>query len=267
MLDGASQFSVRDCTCAVEADRPFVYRNITALMVACGAASEEDEDEALDCFDKHVRSEVLRCLQSCFGSSAFSYRKLLVVAFFLVGTRSVDEVAAWGCGAVSGRQLLGYTLNCLFLTSCVYMNWMVFTSALLSSNLQLKGWHNTAWVGASWALVTVPLYGLSQVGRRLRGSVDEGSDAAVVALVSLLVLGSSGPVLLRICPCRCRSRSEMETESVPQEESQSTIVEEDAESQSTIVEEETESAPQAESRPPALIVGEDVPEDQSCRSF
>lgn len=55
-----SNFTVQNCQCCCEADRPVVYDNIRTLMIGCGVVSaDSEEDVALAAFDELVRSRMI----------------------------------------------------------------------------------------------------------------------------------------------------------------------------------------------------------------
>eukprot|EP00445_Apocalathium_hangoei_P085126 CAMPEP_0204198994 /NCGR_PEP_ID=MMETSP0361-20130328/65689_1 /ASSEMBLY_ACC=CAM_ASM_000343 /TAXON_ID=268821 /ORGANISM="Scrippsiella Hangoei, Strain SHTV-5" /LENGTH=136 /DNA_ID=CAMNT_0051161207 /DNA_START=24 /DNA_END=430 /DNA_ORIENTATION=+ len=87
---GLVNFSVRDCVCFVEADRPVVYRNIADLMrtVLPELGDSGDDEVALQHFDELVRREIPRAMTNSMGRFALRYRYTLCLGMCAIGLRT-----------------------------------------------------------------------------------------------------------------------------------------------------------------------------------
>mmetsp|Transcript_141133 Transcript_141133/g.450831 ORF Transcript_141133/g.450831 Transcript_141133/m.450831 type:complete len:619 (+) Transcript_141133:60-1916(+) len=74
-------FSVSECRCFDEKDRPIVYRNIAVLMRHVEAVPKDsDEDAALEAFDELVRAELPNAIAGSVGRHVLKYKHLVCVA-------------------------------------------------------------------------------------------------------------------------------------------------------------------------------------------
>merc|ERR1712187_986404 len=72
---GFSSFSVHDCKCFCESDRPLVYNNIANLMKAsCIIEESASEQTALASFDVLVRDEFSEKFFASLGQYALQYK-------------------------------------------------------------------------------------------------------------------------------------------------------------------------------------------------
>eukprot|EP00928_Gymnodinium_smaydae_P076435 TRINITY_DN59467_c0_g1_i1.p1 TRINITY_DN59467_c0_g1~~TRINITY_DN59467_c0_g1_i1.p1 ORF type:complete len:499 (-),score=27.10 TRINITY_DN59467_c0_g1_i1:99-1595(-) len=87
-----SSFSVLDCICTCESDRPFVYNNIHRLMRGAGYSVDCDEEQSLNRFNQLVREEFLPAFSTARGIGLWSkYRELAVGLLLLALPDLADE--------------------------------------------------------------------------------------------------------------------------------------------------------------------------------
>ena len=146
ILKAACDFRVADCVCFDENDRPLVYGNIAVLMEACGVVQQgAAEAEALDAFDRLVRTEVLSRMISCIGDWAYSYKELALLAFAISGGTLVDEPVRWHHHG-EPKQLCS---KLLFLAVWVFIWWpliVVLTDNVAKRKPRLQGVHEVGWL-------------------------------------------------------------------------------------------------------------------------
>eukprot|EP00927_Polykrikos_kofoidii_P003034 TRINITY_DN11206_c0_g1_i3.p1 TRINITY_DN11206_c0_g1~~TRINITY_DN11206_c0_g1_i3.p1 ORF type:complete len:608 (+),score=105.50 TRINITY_DN11206_c0_g1_i3:56-1879(+) len=88
-----STFNVQDCICAVESDRPIIYRNIAALMRAMGEVDPDCTSScALAAFDSLVRERLSIAFCNSFGGSGPGYLDFVVVGFACKGAGVLDHM-------------------------------------------------------------------------------------------------------------------------------------------------------------------------------
>jgi hypothetical protein len=104
-----SQFSVRNCICAVEADRAVVYSNIAMLVKTMeGMPMSASEDDALEAFDRQVRRDLPNAFCVALGRFTFQYKHYIVFGLFGDGFKLVDflaGIARVGAGCRPGGRV------------------------------------------------------------------------------------------------------------------------------------------------------------------
>eukprot|EP00927_Polykrikos_kofoidii_P046833 TRINITY_DN40960_c0_g1_i1.p1 TRINITY_DN40960_c0_g1~~TRINITY_DN40960_c0_g1_i1.p1 ORF type:complete len:640 (-),score=89.15 TRINITY_DN40960_c0_g1_i1:79-1998(-) len=147
VLINLSSFSVHECKCHCESDRPLVYHNIACLMRATGRAVENSSlEEALECFNSLVRSELPNAFKVAMGGTMFGLRHIAFGACSLFGMSYFDALpsiptwkealikacgAFWKCCIIAPliiRTMERLASSCMHLTKTFWMEaaWMVF---------------------------------------------------------------------------------------------------------------------------------------------
>lgn len=84
-------FEVRACVCAVEADRPVVYHNISTFMQATyDLPAVATSEEALDAFNKMVRAELPAAVLASLGRMSFGYKHIVMFGMTVSGSFLLD---------------------------------------------------------------------------------------------------------------------------------------------------------------------------------
>mmetsp|Transcript_23610 Transcript_23610/g.50369 ORF Transcript_23610/g.50369 Transcript_23610/m.50369 type:complete len:533 (-) Transcript_23610:508-2106(-) len=146
--DMIQAFSVHSALCAVESDRPIVCSNIVTLMKAHELVrADADDTETLEEFDKLVRSDLPQAFEKSFGKYlTFSYRQVLLRAFFASMTMGIDSLGGLGeaDSTLQARQLIASALNNLSWGLLVVPTLMATQELLASCKLHLSGWKDLA---------------------------------------------------------------------------------------------------------------------------
>jgi len=80
-LESMATFTVHDCVCFCEQDRPFVFGHIALLMRSVGECDESaSQEEALDAFDALVRDRIGKAMFASIGPSIIPWRMNVVLA-------------------------------------------------------------------------------------------------------------------------------------------------------------------------------------------
>mmetsp|Transcript_105397 Transcript_105397/g.337084 ORF Transcript_105397/g.337084 Transcript_105397/m.337084 type:complete len:226 (+) Transcript_105397:953-1630(+) len=109
-----SGFTVTDCVCSVESDRPIVYSNIADLMRARGLVSEDASEEvALQAFEESVRTNLPFAFAFSMTRFTFSYTDNLLIGAFAFVPACLDRWAGLAHG-VPMRVFAVDALNTLF---------------------------------------------------------------------------------------------------------------------------------------------------------
>mmetsp|Transcript_67137 Transcript_67137/g.140245 ORF Transcript_67137/g.140245 Transcript_67137/m.140245 type:complete len:433 (-) Transcript_67137:178-1476(-) len=106
-----SSFNVRDCTCAVEDDRPVVYLNISRLMRVSNIVRQNaTQEEALDAFNARVRDDLMRAFHASSGPHAFHYHHYVMLGFLISGGKGLDMLVSLDRG-LDPRYIICFNLN------------------------------------------------------------------------------------------------------------------------------------------------------------
>lgn len=146
MLHDVGNFTVRNCTCFNEDDRPIVHHNILLLLKGCGEVLvDATEDEALERFDVLVRSQVLDRFFDCIGRSSFTYSQYVCVGFTMSGGVFVDQLAK----APNGIDELVVVAELVAAAGWVVGGWILicrYLEFVAQTRLHLRGWRELAWI-------------------------------------------------------------------------------------------------------------------------
>jgi len=210
-----SEFSVRNCICYAEADRPVVYANIVALMKeTTDDLCDADEEVALQHFDALVRGELAHALISSMGRFSLPYRYVLYFVGFTRGASALDLLAGFPFG-LSWREVLIKEIYWVLFIFGAYP--LAFASGEFLSGrfIDFRGCKEVAWIvciGFLETLWAVPVFGACRV-------LEDRSRTSGAALVAFALFCSStcGLAFLVYSPyvnwarlahrCRRRSRS------------------------------------------------------------
>jgi hypothetical protein len=151
-----SEFTVRDCVCFMESDRPVVYKNVAVLMKAIGDVDVfADEDTALDAFDQRVRKYLPSAFGVALGNNSFMYKHYLLLGFLNIAGQLSDMWAGYSEGAPL-RYLLLHTC-CLVRGAMVF--WPLCLSILCETPARwlpnLSGWREILWIIVSTTPLTL----------------------------------------------------------------------------------------------------------------
>lgn len=163
-----SNFTVQNCQCCCEADRPVVYDNIRTLMIGCGVVSaDSEEDVALAAFDELVRSRMIHRVVAGIGYWSFEYRVYVVIGFMNAGCFAIDEVQT----VSYGRPMRAGAVNMVYYAAWTFVYWpllCLLAELVAKTKLHLQGWREKVWVlvivfSGVVAPVAVLLFGLSGI--------------------------------------------------------------------------------------------------------
>merc|ERR1712113_1245045 len=121
-LEQLANFTVHDCVCFCEEDRPFVFGHIAHLMRSVGECDESaSQEEALVAFDALVRERIGKAMFASIGHSALPWRMIITGAITLFMPNPFDcsrEIFSqnWQMGA---RWLLLRVWECFSLNGCL----------------------------------------------------------------------------------------------------------------------------------------------------
>mmetsp|Transcript_107315 Transcript_107315/g.346545 ORF Transcript_107315/g.346545 Transcript_107315/m.346545 type:complete len:658 (+) Transcript_107315:82-2055(+) len=141
-----SDFSIRNCTCFDEGDRPVVYANIADLMRGTqDDLVDEDDEHALQHFDTLVRSELARVLISSMGRFSVPYHYIVYAMGFTRGANGLDLLAGIPHG-LAWREVLIKELYFALEVFGIFPLLFAGCELLAGKFLQLKGCKEVAWV-------------------------------------------------------------------------------------------------------------------------
>lgn len=199
-----SDFTVQDCVCFLDSDRPIVYGNIADLMRAKGLVPEDASEEvALQAFDAMVRTILPFAFESSMSRFTFSYKDTLLIGAFIVLPNFFDSWAGLAHGipmryfAVKGMDNLVRVLTYIPLSFAVM-------GCLSSCCLQWRG--PREWLVVTLALVVgsiIPGYSLGMLSTFLREKALL-SDAVLGAYVLLDVIACTTMIFILLGCCRRR---------------------------------------------------------------
>lgn len=199
-----TNFSLRNCDCAVESDREIVHSNIILLMRATGkvTASTGDE-ETLAAFDELVKEMLPHAFSSALGSGMFSYRHYLVIGMTASLWTTMDQMAF--ARDLPRRQLLAHLLKGLFWILFAWPAVLLLMEAVSSCCLSVRGGREIVLVVLYSMLLMPPIYacGVAMVYWEATAAF---SDVALWLLIIVLALGPFIVRHLGVRKCRCRHR-------------------------------------------------------------
>jgi len=207
-----ANFSVHNCICACESDRPLVCRNIAVLMRAAGAAPDDASDEtALEHFNQLARHELPSAFTTCMGRISLSYKQVVVFCVLWQGTTFLDaDLASLALGRPLREVLLSGVGWCIWTTVCLPLAF-VGMEYLAASCLRWTGFRGLVWLTCSFILfVSIPCFVVNKFIWVICGMAETSNLALVVLLLSFGIGGAgvylafSGRCSLT-CACR-RSR-------------------------------------------------------------
>eukprot|EP00444_Apocalathium_aciculiferum_P037545 CAMPEP_0183484634 /NCGR_PEP_ID=MMETSP0370-20130417/179021_1 /TAXON_ID=268820 /ORGANISM="Peridinium aciculiferum, Strain PAER-2" /LENGTH=412 /DNA_ID=CAMNT_0025677925 /DNA_START=142 /DNA_END=1380 /DNA_ORIENTATION=- len=204
-----ANFSVHNCICTCESDRPLVCQNIAILMRASGAAPDDASDEtALEHFDQLARHELPSAFTTCMSRVSLSYKQVVVFCLFWQGTTFLDvDLASLELGRPLKEVLMAGVGWCFWTTVCLPLAF-VGMEYLAASFLRWTGFPGLVWLTCSFILlVSIPCF----VVNKFIWVTSEMAVTSNLALVVLLVsfgIGGAGVYLAfsgqcsLTCPCR-----------------------------------------------------------------
>lgn len=142
MLERLRVFDVRDCTCAVESDRPVVYGNIALLIQA---SLQVDSEMALDAFNVIVREQLPAALADSLGRFAFEYKHYAALGWIFAGGSLLDSFERFSDGT-SGMLVVAYVVVMTAWAFAFFPVLLILVEALGASLLHLCGVWQGLWV-------------------------------------------------------------------------------------------------------------------------
>mmetsp|Transcript_105393 Transcript_105393/g.337065 ORF Transcript_105393/g.337065 Transcript_105393/m.337065 type:complete len:578 (+) Transcript_105393:81-1814(+) len=200
-------FTVKDCVCSVESDRPIVYSNIADLMRAQGFVPEDaSEKDALQAFDESARTNLPFAFASSMTRFTFSYTDNLLIGAFAFVPACLDRWAGLAHG-VPMRVFAIDALNALFRILAIVPLTFALMECLGSRCLHWRG--PREWLVVVFALVlgfAIPGAVLNMLSDHLMEYAFL-SDAMLGVYVLVDVIGCVASVLIFLGPCRRRHSS------------------------------------------------------------
>eukprot|EP00927_Polykrikos_kofoidii_P053221 TRINITY_DN4748_c0_g1_i1.p1 TRINITY_DN4748_c0_g1~~TRINITY_DN4748_c0_g1_i1.p1 ORF type:complete len:586 (+),score=51.17 TRINITY_DN4748_c0_g1_i1:43-1800(+) len=199
-----STFTVRTCTCAVESDRPVVYRNISWLMLASRAVGARASlDEALATFDSMARQKLPDVFLATTSGFRY-YNHLLMAGMLAYFPRTLDSMFQ----APSVRAEIALLAYYAYICGVIFPLGLIFLESLESCCLRLPSGiiFDTAVGLLTFPLAVVPLRLLTIFAIRPLRSAAETSTPVLVAWVLATVI-SCGLIYFTFfgrCKRRCR---------------------------------------------------------------
>merc|ERR1719446_126772 len=136
MAEQMSTFSIRDAECFDEADRRRVEKNIKAWF-------GDEDDDALDAFDRYVRTQVREAMEGLIGSSSGAVPYSFCVLANWVNLMS--DVGMWSPTLATEITPAAYVDNMWGAFSCIISTGPVTVLGLLT--VARVGWLSP-WLGA-----------------------------------------------------------------------------------------------------------------------
>jgi len=203
-----SNFTVKNCLCFNESDRPVVYHNISALMMASKVVPKDaDEEVALSAFDTLVRRDLPSAFVSVHRPCAFTYTQLVMIGSAMDGVKALDQMSSYIAQGCSTQSALAEALfHVLWMTALWPLAWFAIQQ-MASSFLYLVGWQQKAWLLFSVLLVALPFAALDSAALALTFAA-ETSEATLATMMVLIVacIVLANMVIQGRCSCRCRRR-------------------------------------------------------------
>jgi len=202
-------FTVWNCLCANENDRPIVHENIAVLMRAMFDLPEDcSSDYALGEFNKLVHQDLAETLFTVLGRLTFGYKHMALVTILVYGADAVDELNAL---PKEGLGNLAIALDKLWRGCFQLPIGLALTEILASLKLDLSGVWNACWTVFISLLVTGGLIGYDQILYKLHQEPVQYRDIIILvllnvtgAIASVFVFGN-GKWSLPRCIQRCRT--------------------------------------------------------------
>lgn len=133
-----ANFTVQDCSCFCEDDRPLVYKNVAALMRASEVVPRWAPDErALDAFDTLVRNELADAFSSAMGRRIFDLKHYIMLALSVSGVCTADFLCAYADG--HSKRWMGVRFVHGLLWFGIWPVMLIYTEALAFCQLELQG--------------------------------------------------------------------------------------------------------------------------------
>mmetsp|Transcript_60872 Transcript_60872/g.128807 ORF Transcript_60872/g.128807 Transcript_60872/m.128807 type:complete len:442 (+) Transcript_60872:3-1328(+) len=140
-LEKLQHFTLAQCTCADERDRPLVYNNIATLVRSVCRASDTSDEEALAAFETMVK----QTLPLCLGRGAvqvFTYRQHLLLGFIVYGVTIFDALT----------RPDSMKLRCILILNCITNSFAILPFCGMAMefmahlNINTRGWKEAVYV-------------------------------------------------------------------------------------------------------------------------
>jgi len=176
-------FTVWNCLCANENDRPIVHENIAVLMRAmCDLPEDCSTDYALGEFNKLVHEHLSEALFTALGRLTFGYRHVALVTILVYGADAADELNAL---PKEGLGNLAIALDKLWRACFQLPIALAITEILASMHLHLSGVGNACWTLFISLLVTSALIGYDQLLFKLHEPPVEAVEIIILVLLNV----------------------------------------------------------------------------------
>mmetsp|Transcript_141134 Transcript_141134/g.450836 ORF Transcript_141134/g.450836 Transcript_141134/m.450836 type:complete len:624 (+) Transcript_141134:60-1931(+) len=185
-------FSVSECICFDERDRPLVCRNIAVLMCLVEAVPKDsDEAAALEAFDKLVRAQLPHAIAGSVGRHVLKYKYLLCIALVDDFSYLMDECAGLRHG-MPVRHMVANVLSYVPTVVAVFPMISVWLQVWSSRCLNLRGCAELLYLLAILLFLVLPIFLLySLVLSNLRSWSLE-SDIGMAALAGMTPIAGLG---------------------------------------------------------------------------
>eukprot|EP00928_Gymnodinium_smaydae_P093716 TRINITY_DN7801_c0_g1_i2.p1 TRINITY_DN7801_c0_g1~~TRINITY_DN7801_c0_g1_i2.p1 ORF type:complete len:515 (+),score=47.31 TRINITY_DN7801_c0_g1_i2:47-1591(+) len=211
MYERLRTFDVKDCVCAVESDRPLVYKNIHTLMKSAGKMCGESEADALKCFNGLVRAELPKVFGASLGHLSFKYRIVVMALSLYFVPGYIDKLPMHASPRKAVWQLVGVIFACTGTGPiCVY-----FFECFAKHYLHLSGWADVLYVLGAYH-VGCFLPAVMSLGARYMAEKEAMASTTVFYVGIALQLGFCCLVALAYAICSkkcCSSRKDSDPSS------------------------------------------------------
>lgn len=264
-------FSVRDCMCACESDRPKVYANIASLMRHLGLTgaqsmrssqqltsmqlerlrADTEEQECLDTFDLVVRSELGNVLGESFGMTALSYPHYLAWSALYCMPPVFDSFGGVPFG-MTARECVVMSLRNLNWTFALIPLFIFLMESSCNWCKSLEGWREVLYLIVAYVVTFVaPGSILITAFRRMEVWADVSNLGFGLFVIAVILLCAFTAMVYSgfLCRCCCRRQSCDHEATITVERSTSSSVRVADSIQSWIVAGAGDSAPDAQGVP------------------
>mmetsp|Transcript_67084 Transcript_67084/g.216831 ORF Transcript_67084/g.216831 Transcript_67084/m.216831 type:complete len:640 (-) Transcript_67084:242-2161(-) len=178
-----ANFSVNQCVCFKESDRPVVYGNIVALMKEVDGSLDDANDEAtLAAFDALVRQDLSGLVTLSLGSFAFGWRHAAVIAAVIWFPYLLDLLAGLKYG-MPWRFWWSRAMNVLVWDLGLYPLFIAFMEVLASRFLHFRGLQEAAWLLSAHLLWLIFALGAVFTTDSLQAAADQSNRGVLAFLV------------------------------------------------------------------------------------
>lgn len=190
LLQRLQHFKVEQCRCAVEEDRPIVYRNIALLMLATGlVGSDASDDDTLEAFNEVVREKLSCPLSVAIG---YKYAHLVATHVTCMAPYYIEHLFA-KVDIPDGREARQRICVLLFASAWAFGGFPLCALGMqrwCGRCLHLSGWREGSFLTIGVLLFTASTFAITLFHEAMLSLAVHG-DVGFVIMILILVMSTS----------------------------------------------------------------------------